>query len=443
MSIKIYKIAFYSLFILAFFACNQPKPVTLTFAFGPDDGEQTIQYLIDQFNQEHAGKIKVNWKESSRIPDEFYETLAADFEKEAPEIDVFGSDVVWTGVFGSNGSVEDLSKSFYRDFNPGHFMKSAMNSAVYNFRVYGVPWYTDAAMIFYRKDLLRKNGFDQAPSTWDELKDMARVVMDRENIPYGYVFQGDKYEGGVANACEFIWNAGGQITMDNLSITGFFEDNYIAPSIITVDSRASENGFAMARSLVEEGISPESVVYYREAEAEADFINGKSVFMRGWPGIYGMFQDENAKVRSDQIGVIPIPVLEQGAQSFSCLGGWNLMVNAYTSAEKKEAAWEFIQYLVAAPQQRYRAMKSGILPSLKVLYDDKELLDNVPVISLARQEIQNARSRPVSPYYMEYSPEIATIFHQTLKGELLPEYAVFMLQEYLEDIQMKNMVADN
>lgn len=61
----------------------------------------------------------------------------------------------------------------------------------------------------------------------------------------------------------------------------------------------------------------------------------------------------------------------------------------------------------------------------------------------AKQEIKNAKSRPVSAHYMEYSPEIAIIFNQMLGGEILPEYAVFALQEYLDDIRLDHTVANH
>lgn len=430
------------LILIMFSSCNNQDSVQITFAAGPDETE-TIQYLVDKFNTENKGTIQVNWRQTARSTNENFEEIQTDFDATNPEIDVFASDVIWTGVLGAQASVEDLSKQFYNSYNPRDFVQAAMNSATYNFSIYGVPWFTDAAMIYYRKDLLTKYGFTKPPVTWTELQTMAKTVMAQENLPYGYVFQGDKYEGGVANACEFIWNAGGQITMDNLSISTDFGAEQFEPSIITIDSKASEDGFRVARQLIEQGISPEAVVNYQELEATNAFLLGKSVFMRGWPGVYGQLLKNKASINAEQVGVSPIPVLKVGTPSYSCLGGWNLMIAAHASAAKKEAAWKFIQYLTAAPQQRTRALRSGTLPTLKALYEEEQLLAKVPVMNFAKQEIQNARSRPVSAHYMKYSPEIAIIFNQMLKGEILPEYAVFALQEYLEDIRLNHTVANH
>jgi multiple sugar transport system substrate-binding protein len=430
-----------SFLILLVWSCQTKPTIELTFAAGPDDSG-AIQHLIDQFNTENQGHIKVNWKTTSRITDEYFKELQADFETEKPQIDVFAADVIWTGPLSAQQSIEDLSKTFYNHYPPNTFTQPALNAAIYNFRVYGVPWFTDAALIYYRKDLLNKSGLEQAPSTWAELKSMVLTVQENADIPYGYVFQGDNYEGGVTNACEFIWNAGGEIILDNSALIAGQDENSPESNIITIDSRASESGFGMALSLIEEGFSPKEVVNYREKEVEESFLNGQAIFMRGWPGTYGRFLEEGAKIKANQVGICPIPVIEIDKPAYSCLGGWNLMIAAHTSEAKKEAAWKFIQYLTATEQQRYRAMKNGTLPTLKALYQDEELLAKVPVISLAKQRVNNAKSRPVSAHYMQYSPQIAMVFHQMLKGEIMPEYAVFSLQKYLEDIQLKDMVAE-
>jgi len=428
--------------LLLLSGCWQPTPIEITFAAGPDDTNVTRQ-MIDKFNKKHEGQIHVNWKEMSRITDENFEELQTDLTSEHPTIDVFAADVIWTGYLGAQNLAEDISKRFYANYDSKEFIPAAMKSVNYDFNIYGVPWFTDASMVYYRKDLLEKHGFATPPTTWDELAAMAKTIMVKEEMPYGYVFQGDTYEGGVTNACEFIWSAGGQIIMDNMSISRTLEDGFIPKSIIAVDSRASENGLATARRLIEDGIAPEAVTSFRELETTNAFLQGETVFMRGWPSVYGLVVEDVEAFQPTQVGVMPIPVLEPNSPSFSCLGGWNLMLSSKSSNTKQEAAWQFIEYLAATKQQKFKALKSGSLPSLQALYENEKLLASVPVLKLAKQEISNARSRPVSPYYMEYSREIATVFNGVIKGELVPEYAVYSLQDYLESVQSKNKIVSH
>ncbi len=50
----------------------------------------------------------------------------------------------------------------------------------------------------------------------------------------------------------------------------------------------------------------------------------------------------------EQIGLAALPVAEEGLQSYSCAGGWNLFMNANT--RDPDAAYEFIGFL-SAPEQ--------------------------------------------------------------------------------------------
>ncbi|MFT5165576.1 MAG: multiple sugar transport system substrate-binding protein [Saprospiraceae bacterium] len=432
-----------SLFGLLLIAgCQQKeKVVEITFGFNFTESEN-IQPLIDQFNQENQGKIKVNWEETSAVSDEFYQQIEKDLTGETPHLDVFGADVVWTAALASQDLVENLSPRFYQEFNPSDFVAPALRSAIYNFKVWGVPWFTDTGIIFMRKDLLEKNNIMSPPVTWAALKASAKKVMEASGVKYGYVFQGAAYEGGVVNACEFIWNTNGNILIGDL-FTPEGSDNIDIPlDIITIDSKESERGFSLARSLIVEGIAPEAVVNYTEQESMEAFENGDAVFMRGWPGNYSAFLKKDTKIKPEQIAVCPIPGIEKGKRSYNCLGGWNLMVNAQSEQRKKDAAWAFIKFMTDSPQQKFRAMNGGNLPTLKSLYEDQELLENVEVIALAKESIQHARSRPISPLYLEISPLISKKFNQVLKGEITPEYAVSLLQMELEGIENKSVTVN-
>jgi len=138
-------------------------------------------------------------------------------------------------------------------------------------------------------------------------------------------------------------------------------------------------------------------------------------------------------VEQERIGVAALPVAGAGGQSFSALGGWNLMVNT-ASREKMDAAWTFIRYLSATEQQEERALRGGYLPTLKDCYENREILSRVPVITLGREAIRNVRSRPATPFYHDMSLAMAERFHASLAGTVSPEGAATTLKEGLEDI---------
>ncbi len=419
--------------LLLLFACQQKEPVKINFAFGPDDSG-AVQHLIDEFNQQHQGDIHVNWTETSRLSNEFYRTVEKDFTAETPMMDVIGADVVWTSAFAQREWVEDMSDKFYKTYQTDDFLEASLNSAIHQFKIWGVPWYTDAGILYYRKDLLAQNGYDQAPETWQELKRMSKKMMKEGQVKYGFVFQGANYEGGVANACEYIWNAGGEILIGDLSASVSADPSAGESAIITVNSPEVIQGLEEAYQIVQSGISPADIYDYKELEAVKVFEQGDAAFMRGWPGVYGRFLKGNAKVKPDQIGIAALPVSAKGNPSYSCLGGWNLMINAKVSDEKKAAAWTFIQFMTAPEQQKYLSAQAGVMPSIHSLYNDETLVSQVPVISLAKNIIENTRVRPVTAHYMEISPDIAWNFNAVLKGQLTPAEAVETIQAQMESV---------
>ena len=66
--------------------------------------------------------------------------------------------------------------------------------------------------------------------------------------------------------------------------------------------------------------------------------------------------------------------------------------------------------------QKIFALQSARLPTLKTLYEDEEILEKVPVAGLGKEELQNARPRPVSPYYSDMSLVMAESFNEALRG---------------------------
>lgn len=418
-----------------FASCESSKsgPVELVFAFGPDDGN-TVQPLIDQFNEQNKGSVHVTWKEGSRSSNEFYQQMLVDLKSEIPEVDVFGADVIWTPALASQGLVGDMTQVFFDKHDPADFVEASMNSASYQLRVWGLPWFADAGILYYRKDLLEKSGYKYPPATWEELIEVSNKIKKDSGILYGYVFQGAEYEGGVTNACEFIWNAGGQVLIGDLASSGAMERGAFDPSVIMVNSDETRRGLTDLQKLVESGLLPPNIHEFREREAGQAFQNGDAIFMRSWASGYSFLLDPNTKVQPGDVGLTPLPTSGQNMIPYSCLGGWNLMVNNKLSDEKKAAAWKFIEHMASVESQQYRAMKGGILPSLRMLYQDEALLAKAPVMEFARQVIPVCRERPRSPHYMSMSPEIANVFNQILKGETTPEMAVMKLDMKLETV---------
>ncbi len=378
------------------------------------DSSGTLPTLVERFNKQ--ADFKVNYREMPTDTGQFFDQLRTEFQAGASEIDVIGGDVIWPAQFAANGWILDVSDRF-PESERQKFLQGPIESLIYEDGIYGIPWFTDAGMLYYRRDLLEDSGISQPPTTWTELKEMADQVSQETNTKYGFVFQGAEYEGGVCNGLEYIWTHGGDVLDGNQ---------------VVVDSPEAAAGLETEYSMVADGVAPRAVSTYKETETDPTFLNGDAVFARNWPYMYALAGSEDyPKLKPEQIGVAALPVGE-GGPTASALGGWNMLINA--NSQNQDNAWEFAQWMTAPEQMKFRALEATILPTRKSLYEDQEILDQVPVIRLGAEALENSKPRPVSPYYSDMSLQMAEQFNQTLKGNVSPEQAVKTLQQELSSI---------
>jgi multiple sugar transport system substrate-binding protein len=104
------------------------------------------------------------------------------------------------------------------------------------------------------------------------------------------------------------------------------------------------------------------------------------------------------------------------------------------NSRNADAAYEFIRFMSAPEQQKFRAVKGSVLPTRQELYQDEEVLQNVRVAELGQEAIRNTRPRPVSPFYSDMSLKMAAQFVRSLKGEATPDEVLATLQGELEEI---------
>jgi multiple sugar transport system substrate-binding protein len=376
--------------------------------------------MVQEFNRLRRGEIRVTFRYFFLNPNEYFDELRQMFEGRGRRIDVIGGDVIWPAEFATNGWIADLSGRFPQAERQ-QFLPAAIQANTYQGRVWGVPWFATVGLLFYRKDLLDQSGFFSPPQTWDQLKQMALQVKQDSGIQHGYVFQGAEYEGGVCNGLEYIWTHGGEVVND-----------YQNPTQVVIDSPQTVAGLTMERSMIPEGVSPQDVDEYQEFESEEDFLRARTVFCRHWPGLYAEIGGRRSQLSRDQVEVAPMPA-GVGGQSTGCFGGWNLFINASSDAAHQDAAWQFIQFMTNANNQKARAIDGALLPTRQALYQDPDVLQ-VPIMPRARAALGNARVRPAHPRYSEMSAAMAEQFNLCLIGQVTPTQAAQTLQARLSNI---------
>ena len=389
----------------------------LVFSASPDD-TGSAKKLVDKFNEQNKGKYKVTFRPGNADTGQRFDQLRTQLQAGGENLDVILGDVIWTAQLAENGWISDLSNRFTEDMR-GDYLPGSVEAITYEGKTYGMPWFTDTGLLYYRKDLLEESGFSGPPKTWDELKQMTEKVMQDSEIKFGYVFQGANYEGGVCNGLEFIWTHGGEALDPQDS------------NKVLIGGPEAVAGLETYRSMVASGVSPKAVTTYKEDESAGAFLNGDAVFMRNWPYVYAILSDPaESKIRPEQVGVSELPSAD-GEPGNGTVGDQPLYINA--SSKNQDASWDFITFLTASEQQKLRAVEGSYLPTLISLYDDAEVQEKVPVVALAKDALKNTRPRPVSPYYSDMSLVMAKQFNAALTGDATPQEAARTLQRDLED----------
>jgi trehalose/maltose transport system substrate-binding protein len=131
------------------------------------------------------------------------------------EIDVIRIDIVWPGLLAQH--LVDLSKEVSKDVIAQHF-PAIIEANTVGGKLVALPAFTDAGLLYYRKDLLEKYG-RKPPTTWQDLTESAKIVQDGERKAgndklWGIVFQGRAYEGLTCNGLEWVDSFGGGTIVD-------------------------------------------------------------------------------------------------------------------------------------------------------------------------------------------------------------------------------------
>ena len=330
-----------------------------------------------------------------------YQTLLA---AESPDIDVFQIDVVWPGSLA--GHFVDLSDYLPAEALADHFGQLIANNTVDDALV-AMPWFVDAGLLYYRRDLLEKHG-SAVPTTWQELTETAKAVVEAERAAgdgdlQGFVWQGRAYEGLACNALEWIASQGGGSIVD-------------ADGKVTIDNGRAVAALDLAQSWIGT-ISPRGILNYAEEDARGAFQSGRALFMRNWPYAWALANADDSPVKG-RVGIAALPAGESGeGQPAATLGGQQLAVSRY-SAHPEEAA-DLVRYLTGYEEQKRRALEGSFNPTRRSLYDDAELLAANPFYGLFLDILESAVARPstvTGRRYNQVSSEFVRAVHATLSG---------------------------
>jgi trehalose/maltose transport system substrate-binding protein len=330
----------------------------------------------------------------------------------SPDVDVFIVDVIWQGIAAPHAV--DMKKYYKESEIKAFFPRIIANNTV-NGKLVSIPWFTDAGMLYYRTDLLEKYGYREPPKTWEALAEMAKKIQDGEREEgkedfQGFVFQGKASESATCNALEWVYSYDGGMIIE-------------PDKKVTINNPKAIKALQTAKSWVGT-ISPAEVVIYGEEDARKVWQAGNAAFMRNWPYAYALGQDEKSPIRG-KFDVTVLPKGGENGKNAACLGGWQLMVSAYSKQQR--AAVDLVRYLTSGEIQKMRAIELSQLPTRPDLYSDLDVLAKNWWFKNMLDVLKNAVARPSTVTGADYN-QISTAFFQNvtevLSGGESPQAAV-------------------
>jgi multiple sugar transport system substrate-binding protein len=322
--------------------------------------------------------------------------------KQTPDVSQMGTDMM--GQFAQTGALEPVPANF----SASTFFDSAWNTNIIDGTVYGVPWYVETRLLYYRKDIATKAGITAPPASWDDLKTAAKAMQDKGGAKWGISL-------GTKNWQEylpFLWSNGGDV----VDASGKY----------TLNSPQAVEALTFYKSFFTEKLSPTSVP--EGFDITPAFVAGTHPMFFSGPWHIGLIKDAGGAGFEDKWAIAPMPK-KSSATSF--VGGSNIVV--YKNSPNKDLAWAFVQYLSDPATQVAWYKDVTDLPATKAAWDDATLKGD-PNVAMFGAQLKDTKAQPATASWSELSTALNNTLEKLTTGSMTPQQAADEMQAQAEKI---------
>lgn len=358
---------------------------------------ENLQVLAEDFEKENPGAtVDVTAVPWDAAHDKLATAIAAG---KTPDVSVIGT--TWMGEFAETGALEPTPTGL---IDSSAFFSGAWDSTVVSGTSYGVPWYVETRLIYYRKDLAEKAGLSE-PKSWDDLTAFAQGLKEKGGAEQGLYLQPADV-GTWQTFMPFAWQAGAELTDTSGSYT--------------LDSPEMAEALGYYASFFDKGLSATKTP--APGALESGFVDGKiGAFVSG-PWHIGLLAEQGGDKFLDKLGLAQMPTEQTGA---SFMGGGNLAV--FKDAKNRDGAWKLVEYLTRPEvQQKWYATISD-LPSVQSAWDSGELKSD-PMIAEFGEQLTKAVSPPAVPTWEQVAAEIDAQIERVVRAGTSPAAAAKEMQ---------------
>lgn len=290
-----------------------------------------------------------------------------------PDICQMGT--TWIPEFADIGALTNLDP-FVKDstkINKQKFFEGAWSSGVAKDKLYGIPWYVDTRVMFYRKDLLREAGYENFPKNWEELKDACKkLTKDVNNDGKVEKFGISLSPRDAGTLFMFIWQNKGEI--------------------LSSDFTKAEINNPATKAAVEYYVD-----FFKNNYTPIEASSGTDLFNSFKTGYFAMFisgpwmLEELKKQLPDMEDKWAVSVLPKKITSASFVGGADLVI--FKKSREKDIAWKFIEFLSDPKIQVQWYAQTNDLPAVKEAWEDP-LIKNNPKVAVFGSQLEDTVASP-------------------------------------------------
>lgn len=268
-------------------------------------------------------------------------------------------------------------------------------------RLYGVPWYIDTRLMFYRRDLLRDAGFSAPPTSWPEWKQvLAAIQTQAPRDHYAMLLPINEFEPLLALAL--------QQDEPLLREDGRW-GNFTGPGF--------RRALAFYLEIFQRGWAP-LLGNAAISNVWNEFGRGRFAFYVSGPWNIGELQRRLPAGQQDTWMTAPLPGPHGPGASIA--GGSSLVV--FRASRHQAAAWRLIEFLSQpAVQSRFHAL-TGDLPPRRTTWQDPRLAADARARAF-REQLERVKSAPKVPEWERIVTAMQQVAERAAHGDLSVEQA--------------------
>jgi multiple sugar transport system substrate-binding protein len=290
-----------------------------------------------------------------------------------------------------------------RAIDPADYFPGTLDPNVVDGTTWGVPWYVDTRLLFYRRDLLAAAGHPDPPPTWDELEAAMAAVRDRGG-PGAHALLLPLTEWQPLVLLAF---AEGATLLADGDCRGAF--------------RSPPSHAALTRyvRLFQRGLAPLGGAA-TAANVYQDFARGDVSFVITGPWNLGEFARRMPAGLGGAWWTAPMPVVTGPPPGPSLAGGASLAL--VRGSPNLDAGWELIEFLSEPAQQLRLHRLTGDLPARRTAWRDPALA--APRVAAFRAQLEHVRATPRIPEWERIAVKITQWAEAAVRGERTVEEAL-------------------